>query len=1039
MNLHYKEYFLNNYANNVNATKYIEKIYKKFLKEKSFDFSEDEKKILILHHLRNNYKKFNLSVFDKDRITSDLKILEVISSGKVGIIYKCFDVKRKKVVIVKELKPDNRSEKFGSFLMEIIHALKLPVYHHNFNGISYILKSGNDYLSVSDYVPGKSLNEFTYKDFRKEHIYSIVYQICAALNTYSGDSWHLGFENINVHGDLHGGNIILKHDGTPVIIDWGQSSVKASRNSVFPNIAPEILPERIRKKIGLEENVSSKIDVWGLGVTLFKLFTGTFPYHVDKKGVVIDDYSRSINKDDRRILDIPSSYHGLVPMMVKMLAIKPEDRISFQDVIDELDASGVPIDRSNEFYSELDSSNGKLSRKYLKEEELKLKSLLEILIYDYNDINLYVNRKNISDFDFKDRFIRFGLKIYHGIKNDTEVDKLSHMALSLFNDHVEYAWNLLNHICHQEENADTSDSIEGIKWLSNINAMVLENNYSGCMESRNDFDISKLYSDQIAHKLLDLAAMSVNYKYSWDQMCADVYLQLFLDHPYLLEIVNDIIGYLIILFNEKTRITSVNPETYENADYSEEFEKLACIQRQALFVFSFIESYYSRSGRKREFDYVNMLRKRYSFSIARFGSRIINEIRNAYPKVYPFFIQTLNSLGDPVKINSSIFKIIKSIDAKTSIRESEKHLYGFIASVEGVVAILQAYVYIGEKPSLRDISKLITMANSHFMQNNYNLYASHFTLIELAHYYFYESIGKTSSIRFRNKLYSLHKYYLECFGNFIGNMEWNIARLLPEHIADEEKNYYYFIFTPRPHPLTVREYEHAKKMIMSSRINTLPFNASVFIARDHLYKPDEYRNMSNGELIARKVDVVNSLAKATREEVAYSLNWIIIIYISELFSLLDNWNDIPKKINYIKQYFAVMERAVIDLFLVNKNIGTEYGIHPLDWNNYDRLHMLLNYFMIMKNVIILSDTNDRSNREELYSITCGAIRDIIYIAKIKGMIILYSDMIRLLSLLLYACKKYDDALTVLNDYNDNGDVKYWNFDYNIGFISQKFN
>lgn len=97
-----------------------------------------------------------------------------------------------------------------------------------------------------------------------------------------------------IHRDLKPGNILLAPDGTPKIADWGLGRVLADDDeTVAPGFslryaAPEQLaPARYG-------SAGARTDIFQLGVVLYELLTGRFPYAADGPG----EYAGAVLRDD---------------------------------------------------------------------------------------------------------------------------------------------------------------------------------------------------------------------------------------------------------------------------------------------------------------------------------------------------------------------------------------------------------------------------------------------------------------------------------------------------------------------------------------------------------------------------------------------------------------------------------------------------------------------------------------------------------------------------------------------------------------------
>ncbi|CAG8444836.1 13208_t:CDS:1 [Dentiscutata heterogama] len=128
--------------------------------------------------------------------------------------------------------------------------------------------STSQYMFVMRYAPQGDLRRFLQRNFNKltlENKLSIAQSICIELKNIHAKGW--------VHGDLHGGNILLLNEDDAFISDFGLCRpVNETRMldqkiyGVIPNIAPEIL--------SFQSPYSQSGDIYSLGIILWELVCG---------------------------------------------------------------------------------------------------------------------------------------------------------------------------------------------------------------------------------------------------------------------------------------------------------------------------------------------------------------------------------------------------------------------------------------------------------------------------------------------------------------------------------------------------------------------------------------------------------------------------------------------------------------------------------------------------------------------------------------------------------------------------------------------
>ena len=128
------------------------------------------------------------------------------------------------------------------------------------------------------------------------------------------------------HRDLKLENVLLTKEKTVKVIDFGFSTDSPEPSKVFCGTPSYMAPEIILKK----EFDGAPADVWALGVLLFVLLTGYFPF----KGLNDRDLFRRILKGD---LDVPETVHPQCRLMIKrMLQLDPAKRPTASQLLQEV-------------------------------------------------------------------------------------------------------------------------------------------------------------------------------------------------------------------------------------------------------------------------------------------------------------------------------------------------------------------------------------------------------------------------------------------------------------------------------------------------------------------------------------------------------------------------------------------------------------------------------------------------------------------------------------------------------------------------------
>jgi eukaryotic-like serine/threonine-protein kinase len=168
-----------------------------------------------------------------------------------------------------------------------------------------------------EYVDGKTLDEIEAPELGQ--IVLIFCQVSSALT-------HMHRRGV-YHGDLKPSNIMLTKTGQVKLIDFGTAWVRGQDKNRIQGTPNFIAPEQVNEKV-----VDEKTDIYNLGATMYRMFTGRFVQHgIPKPG------------DDRKIV-APQKINARIPaalneLILSSLSIDPSKRpASMFEMRDQLSA-----------------------------------------------------------------------------------------------------------------------------------------------------------------------------------------------------------------------------------------------------------------------------------------------------------------------------------------------------------------------------------------------------------------------------------------------------------------------------------------------------------------------------------------------------------------------------------------------------------------------------------------------------------------------------------------------------------------------------
>ncbi len=115
---------------------------------------------------------------------------------------------------------------------------------------------------LMEYVKGKTIDEVEL--LKHDQLVLIFIQVAAAMA-------HMHRRGV-YHGDLKPSNIMLSDSGKVKLIDLGTCWIKGEKKNRIQGTPQYMAPEQIAEKV-----VNERTDVYNLGATMYKLFTGVVP------------------------------------------------------------------------------------------------------------------------------------------------------------------------------------------------------------------------------------------------------------------------------------------------------------------------------------------------------------------------------------------------------------------------------------------------------------------------------------------------------------------------------------------------------------------------------------------------------------------------------------------------------------------------------------------------------------------------------------------------------------------------------------------
>jgi WD40 repeat protein/tRNA A-37 threonylcarbamoyl transferase component Bud32 len=221
---------------------------------------------------------------DELEVTADsipgYSIVGEIHRGGQGVVYQAVQKTTRRKVAIKVMREGPFAGKHDKARFEREVQVLAAVKHPNIVAIHESGTAAGSFYFVMDYVSGQPLDVYMAAAQRSVRgTLALFRKICEAVNAA-----HLRGV---IHRDLKPGNIRIDPEGEPQILDFGLAKVAAGEmagetptmtvTGQFVGSMPWASPEQAE---GMPSKIDIRTDVYSLGVVLYQMLTGKFPYDV---------------------------------------------------------------------------------------------------------------------------------------------------------------------------------------------------------------------------------------------------------------------------------------------------------------------------------------------------------------------------------------------------------------------------------------------------------------------------------------------------------------------------------------------------------------------------------------------------------------------------------------------------------------------------------------------------------------------------------------------------------------------------------------
>jgi eukaryotic-like serine/threonine-protein kinase len=277
------------------------------------------------------------------------RITEKLGVGGQGAVYKATDIKLGRPVVIKVIPPELSAKESNLKRFEREARLASSLDHPNICTIFDLDEVDGTHFIAMQFVEGKNVRQLVAgRPLELKTALLIGLQVADALAAAHSRGI--------IHRDIKSGNVMVTSSGQVKVLDFGLAKLlddtEAATTGIHRTELTEVgvpygtatyaAPEQARG-----DRVDKRADIFSLGVLLYEMLTGTWPFRgkttIDVRHAVLHDPPRPIS--ELRTSPIPPHLQQIID---KALAKEPKDRFQnmydfrneLRQVLQEVDASG---------------------------------------------------------------------------------------------------------------------------------------------------------------------------------------------------------------------------------------------------------------------------------------------------------------------------------------------------------------------------------------------------------------------------------------------------------------------------------------------------------------------------------------------------------------------------------------------------------------------------------------------------------------------------------------------------------------------------
>jgi len=262
----------------------------------------------------------------KDLMEQRFEKLDRLGIGSFGEVWKIKDVTTDPPgIFVAKIPLDKRLN--AKFEKEA-RILRFLAGHEGVPKVFEMIEVMNKKALIQEFIVGKTLYEVIERDLEEKEIESVVIQLTDVV----AHAHDLGI----VHRDIKPENVIVRSNGTIKLLDFGAAKELKEKemSATVTGSRPYMAPEQIMGKS------QRRSDVWAIGVVMYVLYTGMYPFYHEVEKILMDIILRVPPSPPSKFNEALDN--KIESIIMKCLEKKPENRYPNAGALKEALTAAIP-------------------------------------------------------------------------------------------------------------------------------------------------------------------------------------------------------------------------------------------------------------------------------------------------------------------------------------------------------------------------------------------------------------------------------------------------------------------------------------------------------------------------------------------------------------------------------------------------------------------------------------------------------------------------------------------------------------------------